>query len=164
MNRLDSIPTRRRRGFTMVELLVVIAMLMLLMGSVTSAIMSAQKRSKIAKATAAVQELTNAILSYENYTDDHNLSSVAIPSWQDVDESTISFLLGKESNRQGKIPVLYNADLKNGKLLDPWGKPYRVQIKPGTITMEDRGVLGSSARTHVAFPNFYRHLYQEDEL
>lgn len=164
MSRVDSISTCRRRGFTMVELLVVIAMLMLLMGSVTSAIMSAQRRSKIAKATTAVQELTNAILSYENYSDDHTLSDVAIPSWQEVDESTISFLLGKKSNRQGTIPVLYNADLRNGKLLDPWGHPYRIQIKPGTIRMEDRGVLGTSAKTYVAFPNFYRHLYQEDEL
>lgn len=164
MSRIDFSTRRRQRGFTLVELLVVIAMLMLLMGSMTSAIVSAQRRSKIAKATTVVQELTNAILAYENYTDDHTLSDVAIPSWTDVDESTISFLLGKKSNQQGQIPVLYNAELRNGKLLDPWGHPYRVQIRPGTIKMEDRGVLGSSAKTYVAFPNFYRHLYQEDEL
>lgn len=147
---------RASRGFTLVELLVVIGMLMLLMGSVTSAIVSAQKRAKVAQATTAVKEMTNAILSYENYADSHDLSTVASGGWKEADESTLGFILGKKSNKNGTIPVLYNAALKGGKILDPWGRPYRVQIKQGTIKVDNNNVLQGAQRTAVAFPNFYR--------
>ncbi|MGN0852855.1 MAG: type II secretion system protein [Kiritimatiellia bacterium] len=144
------------RGFTLVELLVVIGMLMLLMGSVTSAIVSAQKRAKIAQATTAVKEMTNAILAYENYADTHDLSTVASGGWKEADEATLGFILGKKSNKNGPVPVLYNAAVKGGKILDPWNRPYRVQIKQGTIQVDSGTVLQGAQRTAVAFPNFYR--------
>lgn len=156
MNMKRELQRSRSRGFTMVELLVVIGMLMLLMGSVTSAVMSAQKRARIAQATTAVREMTNAILAYENYADSGDLSTVASGGWKEADESTLGFILGKKSNKNGVVPVLYNASLKGGKILDPWGHPYRVQIKQGSIKVDDNGVLSGQQKTAVAFPNFYR--------
>lgn len=162
MNRLNR--TDRRKGFTLVELIVVIAMLMLLMGSVTSAVVSAQRRAKIAQATTVVKELTNAILSYENYSKTRDLSEVAgkLGSWTDAERSRIGFVLGNATDRNGeKVPVLYNATMKGDMLVDPWGHPYRVRIKQGTLKVDDNGVLQGAQQTAVAFPNFYRRQMEE---
>lgn len=149
-------------GFTLVELLVVIAMIMLLMGSVTSAVMSAQRRAKIVQATTAVKEMTNAILAYENYTKEGDLSSVKIQKWTAADEKNLSFLLGKEKTKTGEtIPVLYNASLKGSFFVDPWGTAYEVQIKEGSIQIDNDGVLQGAQKTAVAFPNFYRRQMEE---
>ena len=52
--------TKRKRGFTLVELITVIAMLLLLMGAVTSSVSGARRRAKIQQAISEAQELTNA--------------------------------------------------------------------------------------------------------
>lgn len=164
MNGKTTMWNEMRRGFTLVELLVVIAMLMLLMGSVTSAIMTAQRRAKISKATVEVKEITNAILAFENYSSD-GLSKHKIPNWQEATESTLAFILGKETGENGEtIPVLYNAAIRNKRILDPWGRPYRVQIRQGTVKIQNKGSNGSlsSTQTAVAFPNFYRRQAEEN--
>ena len=56
-----------KKGFTLIELLVVIGMIAVLTGAASSAVMKARKRSQIARAEAETQEMTNAILAYENY-------------------------------------------------------------------------------------------------
>lgn len=143
-----------KKGFTLVELIVVIAMLMLLMGSVTSALASARKRAKIAKATVACQEMTNAILAYENYK---SLSSVT-PKEGEANRSSLKFILdGKGTDDRGNsIPVLYNADAKGTDILDPWGKPYRYRIKEKAIQISDDLVRGGAVDTNVMYPNFNR--------
>lgn len=153
------------RGFTLVELLVVIAMLMLLMGSVTSAIMTAQRRAKISKATVEVKEMTNAILAFENYSSRGDLSAQASGSWQEATEASLAFILGKVTGQNGeRVPVLYNAAIRNGRILDPWGHPYYVKIKQGKVTIQNNGSNGSlsSTQTAVAFPNFYRRQAEEN--
>lgn len=151
-----------RKGFTLVELIVVIGMLMVLMGSVSSAVMSAQRRAKIAKATAACQEMTNAILGYENYAKNMTLSDKATGnSWQEANQNALGFILGRENAQRGsaggKIAVLYNGEVekRSGKLLDPWGHPYQYKIVEGDGNIEDRLVKGGLS-TAVAFPNFNR--------
>lgn len=133
-------------GFTLVELLVVIAMLMLLAGSVTSAVVKAQKRSKITAATTVVQEMTNAILAYENYGELDEMSD------QETTRGKIKFLLGETSEDGRKVPVLFNAALKGDRVLDPWGHPYRITIKKGRIS----GVQTKTMKTCVFFPNYCR--------
>ena len=64
-----------KKGFTLIELLVVIGMIAVLTGAVSSSVMKARKRAQIARAEAETQEMTNAILAYENYDDDHSLKS-----------------------------------------------------------------------------------------
>lgn len=148
-----------RKGFTLIELLVVVAMLMILMGSVSSALMSARRRAKIAKATAACHEMTNAILAYENYSKNYTLDGKETGNgWREAEESFLGFILGKESAQHGssgKIPVLYNGEVSRGKLLDPWGHPYYVKIVKGEDKIEDRVVKGGLS-TAVAFPNYNR--------
>lgn len=118
-----------RKGFTLVELLVVVGMIAALMGGASASFARARQQAKIAKATADVKEITNAILAYENYAGG-SLESVASSANGDASKSTLGFITGDApKSSSGDVPVLYNAQFTNGKILDPWGKPYRVQIE-----------------------------------
>lgn len=142
MNRFD-------RGFTLVELLVVMAMLMLLAGAITSSVSSAQRRAKIAKATSEAQELTNAILAYQ-----HRGAEYKLPTFdhQPATEANLAFILGGGSD---KVPVLFNASIKGGEIQDPWGKPYYVTIKE--VPLNSASPTSSDMiKSYVAFPNFNR--------
>ena len=125
-----------RRGFTLIELLVVIAMIAILMGAIGSSMNQARKRAMISKATQDVKEMTNAILAFENYARGRSLANYASGSWRDTTESSMSMILGGETSDSGEqVPVLYNAQIRNGQILDPWGKPYQYMIKQaGNIT------------------------------
>ena len=143
-----------KSGFTMIELLVVVGMLMLLAAALTTSISGANKRAKIQACTAEVQEMTNAILAYENYAKDGELKEM-----NDVvaTVSTLSFILGDGENgfTGKKVPVLYKGhpDTK-GNFLDPWQRPFYVTIRKGTIRPREKGnnTLGS----YVMFPNYNR--------
>ena len=152
---------RFERGFTLVELLVVIAMLMLLAGAVTSSIASAQRRAKIAKATAEAQEITNAIRAYEHFGPEYELPKFS--SWTAASEDKMSFILGGDSDPNGgKMPVLFNASIRKSKkgvtgIFDPWGNPYYVMIKEGQSFKDtEDSSSDNNIRSYVAFPNFNR--------
>ena len=152
---------RKRGGFTMVELLVVIGMLLLLAGSVTTSIGSASRRAKIQQATTEIQEMTKAILAYENYgrvNEESPLSKHKTSSWAECSESKMAFILGQETlknGQNGNIPVLYNAEIRKGAICDPWGNPYRVMIREATIDPKEASD-DSNLRSFVMFPNFNR--------
>ena len=149
-----------KKGFTIIELLVVIATLMILAGAVGVGVSTAQKNARRAKATATVRELTNAILAYEHASKDHKLPTMA---GVDVEESKLAFLLGGERGMGTKsLQVLFNADMRGGKLYDPWGKPYKILIKETGTKVEDDAV--SSINTTTFMPNFYRLNADEEEV
>ena len=149
-----------KKGFTLIELTVVIAMLLLLAGSVTTAVANARKRAKISKATVVCQEMTNAILAYENYTKDHSLEKHATSgSWQPVSKGSIQFILGGEKAENGEdIPVLFNAEIKGAQMLDPWGNPYQYRIQKASSQKVDDDLANQQVETCVFFPNFNRRL------
>ena len=104
-----------KKGFTLVELLVVIAMLMLLAGAITTSVAGAHRRAKIQQATVEAQEMTKAILSYENFGKNYSLDAHVMED-QQATEQSLAFILGKESaqikGQRGDIPVLFNAAVK----------------------------------------------------
>ena len=145
-----------KKAFTLVELLVVIAMLMVLIGAVSSAVASAQKRAKVAKATAGVQEMTNAILAYEVHAKNGELPS-GFESWTDANEGKMGFILGKGGDGDfGEIPVLYNGEVRGGNLVDPWGTTYQVMIRKGVVSAKSKVLDSASMAPVVYFPNIYR--------
>ena len=105
--------------------------------------------------------MTNAILAFENYAKNRSLQSYATGSWRDTTESSMSMILGGEQSDSGdQVPVLYNAQIRNGQILDPWGRPYQFMIKQvGNITPP----RGSGFQTAPSLPNFYRLTDEERE-
>ena len=156
------LPVMRRNaksGFTIVELLVVIAMLMILAGSITSSVGSASRRAKIQQATTELQEMTKAILAYENYGRVNETSPLSshLMEEKEATESNMGFILGQETLKNGQsgdIPVLFNAEIKNGAIRDPWGNAYRVTIRQATLDPEQSS--SGKLKAFVTFPNFNR--------
>lgn len=140
-----------KRAFTLVEMIVVVAVIAILMASIGASVYKAQLRSRIARAEAESNEITNAIRAYENFVD------TGIPERNnvDADESSLGFILGDGTDRAGnKVPVLYNASLVAGKIRDPWGTPYKVRVNSaGAEDANDQVARGME--TGVFLPNRY---------
>ena len=148
--------TSNKNGFTLVELLVVIGMIVLLTGAMSTAVSGSIKRARIQKATVEVKAITQAILAYENETRNGTDYELPVLTREDCDQSTIGFLLGRETSQSGKIPVLLMAALTSGgKMLDPWGHPYKVTIRKNSFRPNYRTMTGS-LQTGFFLPNFYR--------
>lgn len=146
-----------KSGFTLVELLVVIGMLMLLAGAITTSVSGAHRRAKIQQAKVETQEMTKAILSYENFGKSYSLADHVMEN-QVATEQNLGFILGKEkmqNNGQGQVPILFNAAVKkSGKILDPWGNPYYVTIKQDSLSQQDKNKM--TFNSYVVFPNYNR--------
>lgn len=155
---------KTRQGFTMVELLVVIGMLLLLVGAVSSSVAAAHRRARIQQATTVAQEMTNAILAYENFgsmTGSGEFESPLAKHTMELAEATeaeMGFILGDESRSDGEsgnIPVLFNANITAGAIRDPWGNPYRVTIRKKDLKI-DPDSEKKKIVTAVSFPNLNR--------
>ena len=138
--------TLNKRGFTLVELIVVIAMIAVFMASVGTAVGKTRERARVEKARGDVKVLSQAILAWENYARN---GKNELREMNDVEAD-----LGQgESANSGDIPVLAMVQLSaNGKMLDPWGRPYLIRIKEGKIDRPENLDLG----TCYYLPNFYR--------
>lgn len=153
---------RLKRGFTLIELITVIGMLLVLIGAISSSVTAARRRAKIQQAITEAQEMTNAILAYENYGKIGGESpleaKVTGDTWKDATESDLAFILGKESmpnGQQGNVPVLFNAAIYNGKILDPWGRPYKFRIISGKVESKNNSG-NNNASAAFAIPNINR--------
>ena len=152
-----------KRGFTMIELLAVVSMLLLLMGAVTTSVTRARQRAKIQQAITEAQQLTDAILAYENFVDKKGNSPLESKAtgrnWQVAEEGKMAFVLGKESmpnGQDGNVPVLYNGAVSGGSIRDPWGHPYRYRIFSASVKSEDDEHAGNQGDAAFAFPNINR--------
>lgn len=143
-----------KRAFTLVELLVVVGMLAVIMGALTSSVNKARTRAKVAKATQDVKEITNAILAFENIAPNRSLEKYAT-GWTKATESALAIILGGAQTDSGEpSPVLYNAQIRGGEIRDPWGNPYEFTIK--RVTEAARESDGQKFLTAPILPNFYR--------
>ena len=155
--------TNRKSGFTIIELITVVAILLMLMGAVTTSVTGARRRAKINQAIAEAQQLTDAIVAYENFARPGQSSPLENKatgsSWMVAAEGDMAFVLGNEKNpngQSGNIPVLYEGSVTGGSIRDPWGHPYRYRIQSSVVDMrEDEGgsTMGTSA---FAIPNINR--------
>ena len=142
-----------KRGFTLVELLVVVGMIAVILGALTTSVQSARHRARVQKATAEVKIVSQAILGYENFR-----GELPIMTEADCNRGTLGFLLGDGGSAQqgGQIPVLLQASLTGGgSMNDPWGTPYKVTIREGAVSLKLKTVTGAM-QTGYYLPNFYR--------
>ena len=154
--------TNGKNGFTIIELLTVICLILLLMGAVTASVTKARRRAKIQQAITEAQQLTDAILAYENYSVPGRPSPLENKStglkWTEASEVNLKFVLGNEAmpnGQPGKVPVLFNGAVVGGSIRDPWGTPYRYRILSASAIAEGdhSGSVGESA---FAIPNINR--------
>ena len=155
--------TKAKSGFTIIELLTVISLILLLMGAVTASVTGARRRAKIQQAITEAQQLTDAILAYENFVDKKGNSPLESKAtgrnWQVAEEGKMAFVLGKESmpnGQDGNVPVLYNGAVSGGSIRDPWGHPYRYRIFSASVKSEDDEHAGNQGDAAFAFPNINR--------
>ena len=151
-----------KRGFTLIELLVVVSMLMILAAALTTAITGAARRAKVQACITEAQEMTNAILAYENYTKKHEIKQMES---QVASRSSLGFILGDGKNELNgeQMPVLFNAanESSSGDLLDPWGRHYYVTVRHGKVDPKDNG--NKQVKSVVFFPNYNRRPASETE-
>jgi len=130
--------TLGRRGFTLVELLVVVAVLATIAGVVIVSTGDARERAATDLARSEMLALKKAILQFRADTGAMPAGGVAdllanpgIPAW-DLDRRR--GWRGPYITRETAAPVV----------LDPWGRPYRVLdlLDPGLARIESDGPNG----------------------
>ena len=153
--------TKGQNGFTIIELMAVIAMILILMGAVTASVTRARQRAKIQQAITEAQQLTDAILAYENFSRpgmESPLERKAKGSWEVAEEGKLAFVLGREkmpNGQEGNVPVLYNGAVTGGSIRDPWGNAYRYKIMSSALDTDDDHD-GDQGEASFAFPNINR--------
>ena len=154
--------TKAKSGFTIIELLTVISLILLLMGAVTASVTGARRRAKVQQAITEAQQLTDAILAYENFSRPGKPSPLEDKAtgegWKEATEGEMAFVLGQEkmpNGQDGNVPVLFNGAVTGGSIRDPWGHAFRYKIMSTALTTEDDHD-GDQGEAAFAIPNINR--------
>lgn len=105
------------QGFTLVELLVVLAILGILMGLVTAGAQAARRRASLSKAKTTIAVLETAIAMY----------STDMAVYPPTGNEALTSALEDDPNDldwMGPYMEFKEDELEEGELLDPWGQPY----------------------------------------
>ena len=86
-----------KRGFTLLELMVVICMIALIIAALATSLTSAQERARTEKARSEVKAIAQAILAYENFDRSNELPTMEN---RDADQSALGFLIGQGGNAE----------------------------------------------------------------
>jgi prepilin-type N-terminal cleavage/methylation domain-containing protein len=142
-----------RSGFTLMELLVVLAVIAVLMGILFPAIQGAIERARITRARTEAQALQQAWLSYWNAYYDPNNDTFNWPGFNLMNAAAVAVLSGENTTLNPLGIVFMEFDdihLADG-FKDPWGNLYRIAL--GTTVdeapewvYETRAYFGNVAR------------------
>lgn len=136
------LPARRPAGFTLLELLAVIALIVVLTGIVIGAGRRATETGKVARAKAELAALAAALETYRAHFGDYpHAASDASATESAAGQILYAALLGWRGPQLGAprfatarralietarfAPARPGADAADNHLLDPWGQPYR---------------------------------------
>lgn len=142
-----------RRGFTLLELLIVIAIIMVLTGMLLTGAAAARRRAIIAKAESETRELAKAWKSYWMTYDEWPTPAFQTATNMAMDGTAMGYLMGNN----GMELMLMDLDMKvkTYGFKDPWGNFYVVDfsrtISPGVEYYE----------TTVFLPQRKRYTYGE---
>ncbi|HLT04458.1 MAG TPA: type II secretion system major pseudopilin GspG [Pseudomonas sp.] len=124
---------RKQRGFTLIEIMVVVVILGILAALVVPQIMSRPDQAKVTVARNDIKAISAALDMYK-------LDNYAYPSTQQGLEALVSKPSGSPPPRN------WNPDGYLKRLpIDPWGNPYQY-LAPGTRGAFDLYSLGADGR------------------
>lgn len=119
---------RRRRGFTLMEMLIVLGILVMLIALAAPRFLGAQKKADLQTARTQIGLLRGALEKYNLDTKtfpstEQGLQALLQPPASDSDESTTSGWDGPYLNKN-EIP------------LDPWNHPYQYRYPPEATSID----------------------------
>lgn len=118
---------QRENGFTLVELLTVIAIIALLAGLIFPAVISVQDKAKRSKAKSMIQSLSVALKMYQNdfgvYPTDTDVGATSGAAALNI--ALGQRHIGTSAGNVGPYMEFKTKDLNgSGEVIDPWGTPY----------------------------------------
>ena len=151
---------RRRAGFTLVEMLVVICVITVLIGLTASATFSARQKAYTATAHQECEQIAAAFkaywLAHQKWPGSpwDNKNGV---DWTNLNRDNLKKILGGDGDGLVYLALDDNQFEPDGTYADPWGNPYQVKIDP----MRDL-VVEDSFTSVVSFPNQFSLYYDVD--
>ncbi len=155
MKRLS--PSRRSAGFSLLEMLLVVAVVGILMGMLGAAAYAARQRAYATLAQAESQQIATAFKSYWLAKDKWPQGFGS--GWTKLTRGNLAILMGGDSDGIVYLdvpPDRFEGDGGDAPFLDPWGHPYEVSIESIETTIVSDTLEGA-----VTFPNFMRHYYED---
>jgi prepilin-type N-terminal cleavage/methylation domain-containing protein len=153
MQRTDRFPPS---GFTLIEIMLAIAVIGILMGMLGASAYSARQRAYASTATAETQQIATAFKSYYLAHKKWPGAWEKGKDWTKLDSNNLQPLLGG-SGGDGIVYLDLSASRFEGKFfLDPWGRAYEVKT-----SMILNPKVSDTFEGAVSFPNHMRH-YGED--
>jgi prepilin-type N-terminal cleavage/methylation domain-containing protein len=148
---------RRKSGFTLMEMLLVVSIMVMLMGMMGLGVSAALRAARRTKASAETAELIRAWKSYwktygdwpAGFTDNSG-----DPSTVEMTPANIGILAGNNPKNMNFIDL---ASVSAGGMLDPWGQPYSVVFNHKANTDESEYY-----QTSVFFPSAKRYIYERE--
>ena len=145
---------RRRAGFTLVEMLVVICVITVLIGLTASATFSARQKAYTA---AAHQECEQIAAAFKAYWLAKGKWPTTANDWTPLDKNNMKKILGGDDDGIVYLALDDTQFEPDGTYVDPWGNPYQIRIDPQRDI-----VIQDSFTAVVSFPNQFSNYYDVD--
>jgi len=121
--------SRRSRGFTLMELLVVLAVIAILMGLAFPALQGARERARFTRARSEIMVLHQAWLAYRNAYGEFPASGAT-----QMDAEMVAELGG--GNPRGIMFMEFDNRTRLTGMLDPWRRPYVVDFDTESVELD----------------------------
>ncbi len=141
--------TRRDRGFTLVELMVVMSIIAILATAVTLHLTNQSRQAKRARALQDIKTLETAV---DLYTADNGQPPTT--------QQGLEALRGKPT--APPVPTNWNGPYIKKRPIDPWGTPYEYR-SPGTINPDGYDIVSFGADKKAGGTDWDADLSNSDE-